>query len=134
MSISERLFEILDRKGIKPAEFARKINTTPQAIKNWKDRGTTPPMEFLPAICKVLGISWEYLVTGEPNKHDFELLPDEEQLLRVYRKADDKGKARIHEYAREMTALYPFLTKDLEQIVETLQKKPNQRLKELDEQ
>jgi len=111
MSISQRMFELMEKKGFKKAEFARQINCTPQAINNWRDRGTTPPMEYLPAICKALDISWEYLVTGKETTTAPHLTVDEEHLLKNYRKASDKGRGRIQECAREMVQLYPYTNK-----------------------
>lgn len=96
MSITERMFKIMEKKGIKGAEFARKINTTPQAIKNWKDRGTTPPMEYLPIICKVLGVSWEYLVTGEETQNSF--TSEEIHLVEQFRKVLPEGQKNIQRY------------------------------------
>lgn len=96
MSINERLFEILGNKNIKHAEFARKINTTPQALKNWRDRGTTPPMEYLPAICEVLGVSWEYLITGEETKQH--ITAEEMHMIEQYRKVLPEGQKNIQRY------------------------------------
>ncbi len=83
MNISDRIFEIMNKKGIKNNVLAEHLNVKPQIITNWKTRGTTPPMEYLPAICEVLGVSWEYLITGtESNEY---LLPEEKELIKQFR-------------------------------------------------
>lgn len=83
MDINDRIFEIMKKKGIKNNALAEKLNVKPQIITNWKTRGTTPPMEYLPTICEVLGVSWEYLITGTESKEYFS--PEEKKLIEQFR-------------------------------------------------
>lgn len=83
MKISERIFELMKAKKITQAELAEALGITQPSVGNWKTRGTTPPMEYLPTICDVLGVSWEYLITGtESNEY---LLPEEKELIKQFR-------------------------------------------------
>lgn len=96
MKISERIFSIMKTKRITQAELAEALGITQPSVGNWKTRGTTPPMEYLPKICEVLGVSWEYLITGEENKNY--ISPEEIKLLEQYRKILPSGQKDILEY------------------------------------
>lgn len=96
MNINERLFQLMEKKNIKYSALAERLNVKPQIITNWKTRGTTPPMEYLPTICEVLGASWEYLITGtETETH---LTPQEIHLVEQFRKVLPEGQENILKY------------------------------------
>lgn len=105
MNITERLFYIIEKKQMKLSDFAKAINTTSQALNNWKNRGTTPPMEYLPLICDTLDISWEWLVTGENSEETY--TREEKYLISKYRDANKSGKTKILEYAQDIARIHP---------------------------
>lgn len=46
----------LDKYGVKEAEFARRIGTSPQTVSNWKTRGNTlPSRRLLDGVAAVTG-------------------------------------------------------------------------------
>lgn len=94
MTINERLFITLREKNIKPKTLADNLGVKQQIISNWEKRGTNPPIEFLPQICQVLNISWEYLVTGE-EKSSMPLPQEETELLNMYRQLDPRDRKEI---------------------------------------
>lgn len=96
MNISNRIFLIMEEKRIKSSTLAEKLGVKPQIITNWKTRGTTPPMEYLPTICEVLGVSWEYLVTGKETEQHF--TSEEIHLVEQYRKVLPEGQKNIQRY------------------------------------
>lgn len=57
MTINQRLFQILDERGIKQADLAKALNIRTSVIGNWKTRGTDPPAEYILHICEFLRIS-----------------------------------------------------------------------------
>lgn len=105
MTITERLFQTIKQKNIKQAELAEALNIKPQIINNWKSRGTTPPMEYLPLICDALDVSWEWLVTGENSRETY--TREEKYLVSKYRDANNSGKTKILEYAQDMARIHP---------------------------
>ena len=105
MTITERMFKAMEEKKISQGKLAKEIGIAQPTIGHWKSRGTTPPMEYLPQICEVLGISWEYLVTGENRQPQY--TADEQRLISEYRNCNEVGKGRIREYAQEMRKLHP---------------------------
>lgn len=96
MKISERIFELMKAKKITQAELAEALGITQPSVGNWKTRGTTPPMEYLPTICEVLGVSWEYLVTGEETEQHF--TSEEMYLVEQFRKVLPEGQKNILKY------------------------------------
>lgn len=92
MTINERLFIILDEKGLKDIDLAKKIGKNKSVISTWRSRGTNPPVETIVSICELLQISVEELLTGESGDT---LTPEEQALLAAYRRSDERGKRNI---------------------------------------
>lgn len=91
MSINERFFKTLEEKGIKASEIAKSLNVNNSIISAWKTRGTNPPIEYTVQICKLLGISIEYYITGKDSN---ELSDEEQELLNFYRQLPEKEQLR----------------------------------------
>lgn len=64
MTIVERMFEVMEQKGIKAVDLATKINVSKSVISTWKKRNTDPPANFIVQICEFLGVSIQFLITG----------------------------------------------------------------------
>lgn len=105
MTINQRLFEIMTKKGIKQTELANALNIKQQIVNNWKTRGTDPAMEYLPKICEMLNISWEYLVTGQEGTISF--TKEEKMLVAEFRCLNDTGRKQSLEYIRAMKGIHP---------------------------
>lgn len=92
MTICERMFRIIDERGIKDVELSRYLKKTNSTISNWRVRGSNPPSELIIPICEFLGISIHYLLTGEEAPD----LPEEEQeLLKAFRSANETTQDNI---------------------------------------
>lgn len=103
MEIYERLFITMDEKGIMQRDIFENIDgVTKSTVSSWKTRHADPPAKFIVPICKILGVSVEYLLTGETSKTSSSCFPktnlDESdiQLLELYRQlsGDDKSEIR----------------------------------------
>lgn len=96
MTICERLYNELDRRGLTAYGLSKKIGVNTTTTTNWKQRGTDPPAKYLIPICEYLGCSLEYLLTGQETEKApapgmsengremlelYERLPEREQLL-----------------------------------------------------
>ena len=64
MTISERMFEIMDEKHISAYTICQKTGLKNSTISNWRSRNTDPPAKYLVPICEILHCSLEYLLTG----------------------------------------------------------------------
>ena len=98
MTISERLFALLDEKDLKAAGLCRILGIGTNVTTGWKQRNTDPPAKYLIPICEFLGCSLEYLLTGQETEKKpapgisgnglelleyFEQLSEREQLLLI---------------------------------------------------
>ena len=60
--IGERLSEIRKDHGDTQAELAVKLNVTVSAVRSWEQGKSSPPHETLVSICRLYGISSDYLL------------------------------------------------------------------------
>ena len=67
-SVSERIFEIADKKFLDQSKFATAVGVTQSVVSAWKNGKSESYMKRLPQIAAVLGTSAEYLLTGEQKK------------------------------------------------------------------
>lgn len=100
MTICERMFQVMEEKGLKAINLARKLDISTGVTTGWKQRGTDPPAKYISQICEFLDCSLEYLLTGQEAKKApaseisengremlelFDQLPDRDQLLLIGR-------------------------------------------------
>lgn len=96
MTICERLFDELERRGLTAYGLCQALGVTTSTTTSWRQRGTDPPAKHLCRICEYLGCSVEYLLTGQEAEKSpapgltengrvmlelFNQLPERDQLL-----------------------------------------------------
>ena len=64
MTISERIFELLDKRGMSPKEFSEKTGIAQSSISDWKRKKTNPVSEKILIICSVLDVTPYELLGG----------------------------------------------------------------------
>ena len=64
MTISQRIFKLMDEKRLTQKELSNRLNIAQSTISSWKSNNTSPPPELLMSISEFLGISIEYLLSG----------------------------------------------------------------------
>ena len=64
MTISQRLFKLMDDKRLTQKELSDKLNVAQSTISSWKSNNTSPPPEMLISISEFLGVSVEFLLSG----------------------------------------------------------------------
>ncbi len=65
MTISERLFGIMEKKNISMSELSRMTGISRNTIFDWHKKNTNPGSDKIMAICRALEITPEQLLTGE---------------------------------------------------------------------
>ena len=65
LEIISRYEEILKQKGIPKSKFYAKCGISSSAVSQWRKGKTKPSVDTLNKIASELGISYNYLVTGE---------------------------------------------------------------------
>ena len=64
MTISERIFELLDKRGMSQKEFSEKTGIAQSSISDWKRKKTNPVSEKILIICNVLNVTPYELLGG----------------------------------------------------------------------
>lgn len=107
MTISDKIFEILQEKGMTQKEFSERTGIAQSAISDWKRKRTNPVSEKILIICEVLGITPEELLSGAEgeglrNKEcDYLVISKNSgigELLIEFEKLDVEDKNRIIRY------------------------------------
>ena len=57
MIISERIFKIMEERGMSQIEFSRKTGISQSTISDWKIKKTNPAADKIMVICDVLNVS-----------------------------------------------------------------------------
>lgn len=96
----ERFADLLESRGVKPADITKKTGIKSTVFSEWKKGKSTPNADKLVKIARCLDTTVEYLVTGEdPSpaavQPTSQLSEDEQKLLGLYRRMDpiQKGQA-----------------------------------------
>lgn len=86
--------EIIDRiKRLRPIKDLEEIGISSSVVSNWKIRETIPRADDLYKISKFLGISMEYLLTGESTTDNFDT--PEKKLFEKINKLESKQKKAL---------------------------------------
>ena len=63
-TIGARIRKAREDRGFSASDLARLTGVTPTAVWNWENNGTKPRPNALSAICKALGVSESYILSG----------------------------------------------------------------------
>lgn len=69
MTISERIFSLLEAQNKKQADLARALGVRQNTVTNWKKSNYNPDAGHIEAIAAFFGVSIDYLVTGREPQH-----------------------------------------------------------------
>ena len=64
MTISEKIFELLDKRGMSQKEFSERTGIAQSSISDWKRKKTNPVSEKILIICEVLNVTPYELLEG----------------------------------------------------------------------
>lgn len=105
MIVSEKIFILLQQKGMSQKEFAQKTGISQSTISDWKRKKTNPSVNKILKICQVLQISpYELLsendlgVNGRSVDYMLPLNKEESTLLENYRSLDFQKRERVMGY------------------------------------
>lgn len=65
-SLGTRIMELRKAKGLTQEELAKQLGISSQAVSKWETDTSCPDIMILPALAKILGVTIETLLTGEP--------------------------------------------------------------------
>ena len=70
MTVSQKIFKIMQLKGLKQKDLSEATGIAPSTISEWKRKNIVPSSESLTAIAKFLNVSTDFLLDGEENLDD----------------------------------------------------------------
>lgn len=108
MLISERIFKLMEEKGMTQLKFSAETGIAQSTISDWKRKKTNPAAEKIMVICDALDVSpFELLQDTIPGKGagDVEFLiaskgTDEYTVLKKMEKLDKKSKDKLKNYVK----------------------------------
>lgn len=99
MIISEKIYLLMEQRGISQKEFANRTGISQSTISDWKRKKTNPTADKIMKICEVLHVSpYELLSDGEPVNYDLVLSRGEITLIQEYRALPERQKDRLRGY------------------------------------
>ena len=110
MIISERMFKLMEQKGVTQLELSEKTGIAQSTISDWKRKKTNPSSEKIMAICDVLDVSpFELLQDTIPSKGagevDFVIASEgtlEYDVIKKMEKLNKKTKEELASYVKSV--------------------------------
>lgn len=97
--ISEKIYLLMEQRGISQKEFANRTGISQSTISDWKRKKTNPAADKIMKICEVLHVSpYELLSEGKPVDYDLVLSRGEITLIQEYRALSERQKDRLRGY------------------------------------
>lgn len=107
MTISEKIFDILDTKGISQKDFSHATGIPQSTISDWRKKKTNPASDKILVICNYLDVTPYQLLSNvkeegtRANKVGYRIVvegTEEDQLIEVYESLDMRARARLTGY------------------------------------
>ena len=92
--------KIRDEKGYKDSDVSKGTGVSKQVLSNWKLKNWTPKVDKLEKIAAFLGVSLDYLVTGE-EPQSYYLDPEVAQMAQEIH--DNEGLRILFDTTRKVT-------------------------------
>lgn len=92
MEIIERIYETLNQKDKRAYELCEKLGVRTSTMSTWKARQNDPPARYMKTIADFLGVSLDYLLTGEEAPVRKTTTPEEDELLELFRSLPEPKK------------------------------------------
>ncbi len=92
--------KIRDEKGYKDSDVSKGTGVSKQVLSNWKLKNWTPKVDKLEKIASFLGVSLDYLVTGE-EPQSYYLDPEVAQMAQEIH--DNEGLRILFDTTRKVT-------------------------------
>ena len=101
MKIIDRITELIAKSGMSRAKFCEKIGMKPTSLNTLISRGADPPVRYVVDMARVLGVTTDELLTGEP-REEIALNLYEQEIIDIYRESGPYSKGKLLEYARKL--------------------------------
>ena len=117
MTISQKVFELLDKKGMSQKDFAIATGISQSTISDWRKKNTNPTSDKILAICAVLDVTPYELLSNvkeegqRANKVSYRIIAkgtEEDILIDSYEKLDAKSRGRLLGYMEALCEKIEF--------------------------
>ena len=114
MLIRDRIFSRLEELNMTQKEFSKRTGIAESTISDWRKKRTNPTAEKILIICKVLGVTPEWLLSGveargDRGKPQRWIVIDSEteagRMMTVYNSMNESMQARILGYVEALSKL-----------------------------
>ena len=92
MEIIERITETLNEKDKRAYELCEKLGVRTSTMSTWKSRNSDPPAKYMKTIADFLGVSLDYLLTGQEAPVRKTTTVEEDELLELFRSLPESKK------------------------------------------
>ncbi len=116
MTVSQKIFKILDEKKMTQKEFSLRTGIPQSTISDWRKKNTNPASDKILIICDVLQITPYELLSAvkeegtRSNKVNYRIVTDGSEegiLLEVYDNLDRDRKNRLMGYLEALIGTVP---------------------------
>lgn len=111
MLISQKIFELMEQRGMTQKEFSEQTEISQSTISDWKRKKTNPSADKILKICEVLQVTPNELLSEKESKEtdpesscDYVLSQDEHILIETFRNLDVKHKQRLLGYLEALSS------------------------------
>ena len=101
--MKNRMSELREAKGMSAREAAKQIGVPPTTYHNWEKGEREPNSDMLIKLADFFGVSIDYMIGRSEEraaKHLTAATGEEDDLLRLFRRMSDDGKAALLAVAR----------------------------------
>lgn len=92
MTIIERITQLLYERDRTAYELCKAVGIQTSTMSTWKARKRNPPADYIPAIANFLGVSVDYLLTGQESVAPRYTSSTEDELLELFRQLPENKK------------------------------------------
>lgn len=118
MEIIERIYKLLNEKDKRAYELCDKLSIRTSTMSTWKSRTNDPPAKYMKTIADFLGVSLEYLMTGQEAPVRKNTTQEEDDLLALYRSLPEPKKyefiGELKGFLKAYTESQKYLDKEKE--------------------
>ena len=114
MTIRDRIFEKLEELNMTQKEFSLRTGIPQTTVSDWRKKKTSPTAEKIMVICKVLGVTPEWLLSGVETRgtrsnpmewYAVDAGTEAGYIIIAYNSFDASRQARLFGYVQALQAM-----------------------------
>lgn len=107
MTPGQRILDTIKRKNLNQRTVAIALGIPYSTLNGWRHPDRNPSCDYIIPLCEYLGVTPQYILTGEETANtNFTLSHDEKKLIGYYRQLPESMQLRLLGYAGGMCDTY----------------------------